>query len=95
MIKFFLSNLPAATAGLFLLSFAGTYLRSLMRKKEGAALESALVNGISLSSAPTGCAFIICAFQPEYLSIIGDQTLSFIIAGAVILYIAMKYGIPK
>lgn len=94
MIELFLAHMPGAAAALFLISFAGTYLRAKLRNTS-AALEDALVNGVSMSSAPTGIAFTICAFQPSYLSAIGDQTMSFIIGGSVILYISAKYGIPK
>ncbi len=94
MTELFLKNLPGFAAALFLVSFVGTYLHA-RRRNTSAALEDAIVNGLSLSSAPTGIAFLICAFRPEYLPIIGDQTLSFIIGGAVILHISAKYGMPR
>lgn len=94
MIEPLLKNIPAFAAALFLLSFGGTYLRARLRNTH-AALEDALVNGVSLSSAPTGIALMLSAFRPEYLTIIGDQTMSFVIGGAVTLYISAKYGIPR
>lgn len=94
MIDLLVDNLSRLTAALFLAGFAACYLRAMLRRSAGN-LEAAIASGFSLSAAPTGLAFIACAFWPEYIPAVGDHTLSFIVGGAAILHIAIAQGIPR
>ncbi|MFG5862750.1 hypothetical protein [Metapseudomonas sp. CR1201] len=94
MVEYLLANVGNASSGMFFIAF---FLCLAADKVSGRdiELERAIVRGFSLASAPTGLAFVICAFQPVWIQKLEGASLNFALAGAVILFISIKHGLSK
>lgn len=94
MIDYLLANVGNASSLMFIGAFIACILFDRLSGR-AIELERAIVRGVSMASAPTGAAFLVCAFQPTFIQKLEGASLNFALAGAVILFISVKHGFGK
>jgi hypothetical protein len=94
MVEWFITNLTNCSLTLFLLSGLLSFAVDAISRRP-LSIEQAVVRGLSMSTAPTGLAFVICAFNPKLVSQIEGGQLSFMLAGCIFIFISVKYGLPS
>lgn len=94
MVDWLFSNLTPLSVGLFLMAVSVSITADHLRSNP-VSLESCLARGLSLSTAPTGLALTISAFDPSLLTKIEGQAISFGVAGISLLFIGIKHSLPR
>ncbi len=94
MVDWLFANLTPLSVGLFILAATASIVADHLRRQQ-VSLEACLARGLSLSTAPTGIALTISAFDTSLLAQIEGQALSFSVAGMSLLFIGIKHSLPR
>lgn len=82
------------TGTFFLLGFFA-HLAVTTLRKERLGLDVALARATSAMLIPSGIAMLVCAFKPEYVTLLSDRMLPFLAAGSALILTGWRHCVSR